>query len=94
MLAVVTLAFVTRMPQKPKAIVGLSAGIALDIVVQALLGFAALGTSGNLSNGIAWVHFLNALAIFAMTLMATGMVMATARMRPGLAEAAPAKAGA
>ena len=96
LLALATLAFVIRMPGRPKPLVGLAAGIVVDIALQALLGFAVLGTSGNanLSSGIAWVHFLNSLAIFAMTLMATGMVMAAARMQGGPPAPPPAQPGA
>ena len=81
-LAVVKLAYVLRTPGRPRPLVGVSIGIGVDILVQALLGFAVLGTSSNanLSNGIAWVHFLNALAIFAMTLLGTFMAMAGVRM--------------
>lgn len=81
-LAVVKLAYVLRTPGRPRPLVGVSIGIGVDTLVQALLGFAVLGTSSNanLSNGIAWVHFLNALAIFAMTLLGMFMAMAGARM--------------
>ena len=81
-LAVVNLVYVMRMPGRSRPVVGVSIGIGVDILVQALLGFAVLGTSSNadLSNGLAWVHFLNALAIFAMTLFGTFMAMAGARM--------------
>jgi heme A synthase len=81
-IAVVNLVYVMRMPGRPRRLVGISIGVGVDILVQGLLGFAVLGTSSNadLSNGIAWVHFLNALAIFAMTLFGTSMAMAGARM--------------
>jgi len=81
-IALVTLIFVMRMPSKPKRLVGLAVGIGVDILLQGLLGFTVLGTSSNvnLSNGIAWVHFLNALVIFAMTLLATTMAMMAGRM--------------
>ena len=79
-LAVANLAFVMRMPGRPGPVVMVSIGIGVDILVQALIGFAVLGTSGDLSGGIAWVHFLNALAIFAMTLFGTFMAMVGARM--------------
>lgn len=84
-LAIVTLVFVNRMPGKPKPLMNLSVGIVADTIVQGLLGFAALGTSSNanLSNGVAWVHLLNAFAIFAMILTATGMLMGMARMSQG-----------
>ena len=61
----------------------LAVGIGVDILLQALLGFTALGTSGNLSGGLAWVHLLNAFVIFALTIMATGMAMMGARMGQG-----------
>ena len=82
-LALVTLILVARISPRPKTVFGLTVGIAVDILLQALLGFAALGTSDSnatLSNAIAWVHFLNALGIFAMTLSATFMFMGMARM--------------
>lgn len=82
-LALVTLVTVMRTPGRPKRLMTLSIGIGVDILLQALLGFAALGTSGNTSAGIAWVHLLNAFAIFAMTIMATGMAMMGARMGQG-----------
>ncbi len=77
-LALVTLVYVMRMPTRPKPLMGLAIGIGVDILVQALLGFATVATSDN--TALAFVHFLNALAIFGMTLMATGMAMAGARM--------------
>ncbi len=79
-LALVTLVYVMRMPRRPKPLMGLAIGIAVDILVQGLLGFATVATSGNSASALAFVHFLNALAIFGMTLMAAGMAMAGARM--------------
>lgn len=72
-LAVVTLIFVARMPSKSRRLLGLTVGIGVDILIQGLLGFAAQNT-GN--SAISWVHFLNALAIYGMTL--AGMFMTTA----------------
>lgn len=82
-LALVTLVFVARMSPRPKQLFGITIGIGVDILLQAFLGFATLGMSDSnatLSNAIAWVHFLNALAIFGMTLSATFMFMAMSRM--------------
>ena len=82
-LALVTLFTVLKTPGRPRRIMNLSVGIAVDILIQALLGFASLGaqtSNADLSNGLAWVHLLNAFAIFAMTIMATGMAMMGARM--------------
>ena len=76
-MAVVTLIFVARMPSKPKRLLGLTVGIGVDILIQGLLGFAAQNT-GN--NAISWVHFLNSLAIYGMTLTGTFMAMAASRM--------------
>ena len=87
-LALVTLVSVMRMPAKPKPLMGLVVGIAVDILVQAVLGFATAATSGDTASALAFVHFLNALAIFGMTLMATGMTMAGARMAQAPAVAA------
>jgi heme A synthase len=80
--AVLNLVYVMRMPGRPRPLVGLSIGIGVDILIQGLLGFAVIGTSSNanLSNGLAWVHFLNALAIFAMTIFGTVMAMTGARI--------------
>ena len=77
-IALVTLVYVMRMPAKPKPLMGLAVGIGVDILIQALFGFATIATSDN--TVLAFVHFLNAFAIFGMTLMATGMAMAGARM--------------
>jgi heme A synthase len=78
-LAIVNLTLVMKMPGKPQPLVRLSLGIGIDILLQALLGFAILATSSNV---VSWVHFLNALAIFAMTLFGMFMAMAGARMMP------------
>lgn len=75
--AVATLIFVMRTPSKSKQLVGLSIGIGVDILLQALLGFAAQDM-GN--EAISWIHFINALAIYGMTLAGTFMAMAAARM--------------
>ncbi len=76
-LALVTLVFVFRMPSRPVPLLRLSIGIAVDILLQALLGFATIGTN---SDALAFVHFLNSLLIFGMTLAGTFMAMAAARM--------------
>ncbi len=76
-LSLVTLVFVFRMPSRPMPLLRLSIGIAVDILLQALLGFATLGTN---SDALAFVHFLNSLLIFGMTLAGTFMAMAAARM--------------
>ncbi len=76
-LALVTLVFVFRMPSRPMPLLRLSIGIAVDILLQGLLGFATMGTD---SNALAFVHFLNSLLIFGMTLAGTFMAMAAARM--------------
>ncbi|MDE1853762.1 MAG: hypothetical protein KGI38_08465 [Thaumarchaeota archaeon] len=78
-LALVTLAFVFRMQSRPKQLVGLTIGIGVDILLQGLLGFAALGTGSNV---ISFVHFLNALAIYGMTLAGTFMAMRAGHMVP------------
>ncbi len=84
-LAVVALVSVARISPRPKRLFGITIGIGADILLQALLGFAALGTSSNvsLSNGIAWVHLLNSFAIFAMLIMGSGMAMMASRTAPG-----------
>lgn len=76
-LALVTLVFVFRMPSRPRQLVGLTIGIGVDILIQGLLGFAARETG---SNAVAWVHFLNSLAIYGMSLFGTFMAMNAARM--------------
>ncbi len=76
-LAIVTLVFVLRMPSRPRQLVGLTIGIGVDILVQAMLGFAAQDTGNDV---ISWIHFLNSLAIYGMSLFGTFMAMAAARM--------------
>ncbi|MDG6901961.1 MAG: hypothetical protein JRM80_08370 [Nitrososphaerota archaeon] len=91
-LAIVALVAVARMPSKPKRLMGITIGIGVDILLEALIGAAALSTSSNatLSNGIAWVHLLNSFAIFAMSIMGSGMAMAASRMAAGPAPQASA----
>ncbi|MDG6953908.1 MAG: hypothetical protein JRN33_02850 [Nitrososphaerota archaeon] len=79
-LAIVSLVYVARLSPRPKRLFGLTIGIGVDILLQALIGFAALGTSGALSSGISWIHLLNAFAIFAMSIMGSGMAIAAGRM--------------
>ena len=79
-LSLVTLYVVMKTPGRPKKLVTYTLVIGADILLQALLGFASLDTSGNTSNGIAWVHLLNAFLIFGLNFMATGMAMMGARM--------------
>ena len=79
-LAIVSLVYVARLSPRPKRLFGLTVGIGVDILLQALIGFAALRTSGALSGGIAWIHLLNAFAIFAMSIMGSGMAIAAGRM--------------
>ena len=76
-LAIVTLAFVLRTPSRPKQLVGLTVGIGVDILIQAMLGFAAQNMGNEV---VSWIHFLNALAIYGMTLAGTFMAMAAGRM--------------
>lgn len=80
-LALVTLVYVRKMPAKPKPLMGLAIGIGVDILIQGLLGYATVGMNDN--TVLAFVHFLNAFAIFGMIMMATVMAMAGARMPPG-----------
>jgi len=84
-LAIVALVSVARISPRPKRLFGITIGIVADLLLQSLLGFAALGTSSNasLSNGIAWVHLLNSFAIFAMAIMGSGMAMMGSRTTPG-----------
>jgi heme A synthase len=85
LLAIVVLVFVARLSPRPKRLFGISVGIGVDILLQALIGFAALGTSSNaaLSNGISWLHLMNAFAIFAMLIAGMGMAMMGSRMAQG-----------
>jgi heme A synthase len=76
-LALVLLVFVYRMPTRNKRLVGLTVGLGVDILVQALIGFASQDT-GN--NAISWVHLLNSYAIFAMLIMGMGIATMGARM--------------
>ncbi|HUI85677.1 MAG TPA: hypothetical protein VLY21_00785 [Nitrososphaerales archaeon] len=85
-LALVALVYALRLKPRIKPLVGVSIGVLLDVFVQAILGFATLGTSSNasLSNALAYVHFLNALAIFGMALSGTFMSMRAEGMAPGM----------
>jgi hypothetical protein len=76
-LALLNLVLVVRMPSRPRRLVGLTVAIGVDILIQGLLGFATQGTG---SNALAFVHFLNALAIFGLSLSGSFMAMAAARM--------------
>jgi heme A synthase len=91
-LAIVALVAVARVSPRPKRLFGITVGIGVDILIQALIGFAVLGTSSNanLSNGIAWVHLLNSFAMFAMSIMGAGMAMMGSRMAAGSMPAASA----
>lgn len=84
-LALVTLVYVMRMPSKPRRLIGLTIGIGVDILLQGLLGFAAQYSQNA---AISWIHFINSLAIYAMTLLGTFMAMAASRMGQGPAMAA------
>lgn len=75
-LAIITLAFVVKLPSKPSRLVGITIGIGVDILIQAMLGFAAM----EMGDVVSWIHFLNALAIYGMTLAATFMAMGAGRM--------------
>jgi len=87
-LVLVTLVYAVRMKPRMRQLVGVSIGVVVAVVIQALLGFGTLGTSTNgaLSNALAYIHFLNALAIFGMSLSGTFMAMRSegmARPSPG-----------
>jgi hypothetical protein len=84
-LAVVTIAAVARLSPRPRRLFGISVGIGVDVLLQSLIGFAVLGTSSDapLSNGIAWVHLLNAFAIFGMSFAGMGMAMMAGRTPNG-----------
>jgi hypothetical protein len=62
-LAVVALACALRMKPRVRPLVGLSTGIGVDVLLQAILGFGVIGTTsdGSLTTALAYVHFLNAL---------------------------------
>lgn len=85
-LALVTLVYVVRMPSRPKQLVGLAIGIGVDIVIQAVLGFAAMGMA---SNALAWLHFINALGIYAMTFLGSFMAMEASNVAMGGAPSQP-----
>ena len=51
---------------------GLSVALVVLIVIQAILGFATLS---NGSQVIAWIHLVNAIAIYGMALSGTFMAM-------------------
>ena len=79
-LSLVVLVAVYRMPTKPRRLVGLSVGLAVDILIQAMIGFAAQDTGNNV---VSWVHFINSYAIFAMLFMGMGMAMMGSRVGQG-----------
>lgn len=81
-LALATLGMVLRSRPRPKPLLGITAGLVADIVIQGLLGFATLGASGNaaMGNALSWVHFINALAIYGMAIAGTFMAMGLERM--------------
>lgn len=84
--SVVALVYVYRLPSKPKRLVGITFGIGVDILLQALIGFAALSSGDQL---VSWIHFLNALAIYGMTLAGTFMAAAAGRMADAAEPTAP-----
>jgi hypothetical protein len=90
-LAIVTLVTVARLKPRPRRLFGITVGIGVDVLIQALIGYAVLGTlnNANLSNGIAWVHLLNAFAIFGMSFAGMGMAMVAGRMSQGVMAPAP-----
>lgn len=82
MLTIVALAYTSRTKPRSRPLLGITVGIGVDVVIQALLGFASLDTqtsNGSLSTILAYVHFLNALGIFGMALFATFMAMTSER---------------
>ena len=56
---------------------GLTVGMAVDILIQAMIGFAAQDMGNNV---VSWIHFLNSYAIFALLFMGMGMAMMGSRM--------------
>lgn len=77
-LAIVTFVYVMRTPNKPKPLVGITVSIGVDMLLQAILGFATRAYSYN--NYLAYVHFLNALVIFGLAMVGTTMSLTAARM--------------
>jgi heme A synthase len=84
-LAIASLVSVAKLSPRPKRLFGLAIGVGVDILVQALIGFAAMATTSipTVSGIIAWFHLLNAFAIFAM-------FIPLSMAKPGEASAAPA----
>ncbi len=75
-LVVVALVLALRLKPRPKQLVGITVGLGADMVLQAILGFAAMGTGNDI---VAWVHFLNSLAIYGMGVAATFMAIGVGR---------------
>ena len=67
----------------------LSVGLVVLILVQIVLGFITLGTGNSV---VALLHFLNAMAIYGMTVAGTFMAMRWDRMAQLGAAAGPERA--
>ncbi|MDG6901835.1 MAG: hypothetical protein JRM80_07730 [Nitrososphaerota archaeon] len=78
-LALVTLAFVIRLKPRPRPLTGLSVGLVLLLVLQVVLGFYTLDTGDQ---AVAWVHFINSLAIYGMGVAGTFMALGIDKMVP------------
>lgn len=79
-LALVTLLSAARTSPRPGPLVGLAAGIVVDVVIQGGLGFAALDLGNDV---VSWVHFLNALAIYGMSVAGSVLSSRTVGMGQG-----------
>lgn len=85
-LATMAVALTSKPPFRP--VQGLTVGLVVLILVQVVLGFATLGTGSQV---LAWVHLVNALAIYGMAVAGTFMAVrwdhmssATAATKPGV----------
>lgn len=91
-IACMAVAWVTKPAFMPLRV--MSVVLVLLLVVQIILGFATLGTA---SAALAWVHFVNALAIYGIAVSAAFMAMrwssmSVPRTEPGTTEQSPGSA--
>lgn len=71
-LVIVTLAIVFGLRPRPRQLFGLSGGMLILMVLQAVLGFSTLGSGNQI---VAWVHLVIAMAIYGMAISGTFMAV-------------------
>jgi heme A synthase len=87
-LAVATMAIALVSKPSFRPIQGLSVGLVVLLVVQIILGFVTLGSGSQL---IAWVHLVNAIAIYGMAVAGGFMAMRWDHISRGRSEPAGAE---